>query len=128
MRRGKSAPAFLSAIALFFLTSVLGCGGGSGSSSPTASPTPVPVPQSITVVPVIPTLAAGTTQQLVAIAHFANNTSLLDTQFANWSSSASNIATVGNTPGSRGLVTGASTGSTEVTAEVRGVSSSTTVT
>ena len=128
VRQARFARFALPGIALLLLAGLAGCGGGSGQSAPTPSPSPTPAPQSITVVPVAPQIANGTTQQLVAVAHFANNTSAVVTRFVNWTSSSTGIATVGNSTADKGLVSGSSVGQADVTAEMSGVSSSTTVT
>src|SRR5262249_7493519 len=67
---------------------------------------------SITVLPVNPVIATGTTVQLVAFGNFSDGTVQNLTTQASWSSATSSIAQVSNTSPTIGLVTGASAGST----------------
>jgi trimeric autotransporter adhesin len=84
--------------------------------------------KSITVVPVNPMIARGTTVQLTATGNFSDGSVQDLTTQVSWSSGNSGIATVSTTPGSQGLATGVSVGNTPITATFDGVSGSTTVT
>jgi hypothetical protein len=84
--------------------------------------------QSITLEPVNPVIANGTTVQLHAQGNFSDGTTQDLTSCVTWSSGNNGIATVSNTAGTLGLVTGAGRGNTQITATLNGVSGSTTVT
>jgi uncharacterized protein YjdB len=79
---------------------------------------------SLTITPVNPSIANGTSVQLTATGIFSNGTTQNLTNSVSWTSSSTSVATVSST----GLVTGASPGSTTITATQGGVSASTTVT
>jgi uncharacterized protein YjdB len=89
---------------------------------------------SIEITPPDPSLANGTTVQLSATGAFSDGTTQDLTTQVSWTSGSAAIATVGDTPGSstvasdNGQVTGLSVGNTSITAELNGVSGSTTVT
>ncbi|MBV8135742.1 MAG: Ig-like domain-containing protein [Deltaproteobacteria bacterium] len=83
---------------------------------------------SITLVPVNPLVAKGTTVQMAAQGNF-NDGSVQDlTTQVSWSSSNSSIAQVSNTSGTMCLVTGVSAGNIQITATFNGVQGSTAVT
>jgi 6-phosphogluconolactonase (cycloisomerase 2 family) len=84
--------------------------------------------KSITVVPVNPVTAKGTTVQLAAEGTFSNGNVQDLTNQVTWSSGNSGIATVSTAPGTQGLVTGVSVGNTPITATLNGIAGSTTVT
>lgn len=71
---------------------------------------------SITVEPVKPAIAKGTTVQLAAQGTFSNGSVQDLTNQVTWSSGNSGIATVSTSPGTLGLVTGVSVGNTPITA------------
>ena len=71
---------------------------------------------SIEVTPVNPTLPDGLTRQFTATATFSDLTTADVTDMVTWSSSQPAAATVSNAPGSRGLATGVSPGTTEILA------------
>ena len=80
---------------------------------------------SLTITPVNPSIANGTSLQLTATGIFSDGSTQNLTNSVNWTSSTPAVATV---TGSGGLVTGASVGSTTITATQGGVSATTTVT
>jgi trimeric autotransporter adhesin len=84
----------------------------------------------IQVTPVDPQVPAGLTQQLTATGIFTDNTSQNLTATAQWSSSAVETATVGNSGSDKGLVTGVAANATPatITAAVGDVSGTTDVT
>jgi uncharacterized protein YjdB len=83
---------------------------------------------SITVVPVNPVIAKGTTVQLAAQGTFSNGIVQDLTNQVTWSSGNSGIATVSTAAGTLGLVTGVGVGNTPITATLTGIAGSTTVT
>ncbi|MDP1826435.1 MAG: Ig-like domain-containing protein [Archangium sp.] len=95
--------------------------GLSGTLSVTVTPATL---EAIDVTPALPTLAKGTTQQLTATARFSDSTTQDVTSQVTWTSAATAAATVD----AAGLVTAVDTGSAVVTAELNGVSGSTTIT
>ncbi|MGO9450365.1 MAG: beta strand repeat-containing protein [Candidatus Binataceae bacterium] len=100
----------------------------SGNSGSTIVIVTAPSLSSIAISPSNPSLAQGTTQQLAATGNFSDGTSQDLTSSASWTSSADNVASVSNTPGSHGLVTGLNAGTANITATQNGVSGSTGVT
>ncbi|MBV8135743.1 MAG: Ig-like domain-containing protein [Deltaproteobacteria bacterium] len=79
---------------------------------------------SIAVTPSNPTIAQGETLQLIATAHYSNGTMQDMTSSVTWNSSSSGVASVSST----GLVSGLTTGSSDITAQQPGgLSGSTTV-
>ncbi len=84
--------------------------------------------KSITVMPVNPVVAKGTTVQMAAFGNFSDGSvQNLSTQVG-WSSANSSIAQVSNASGTQGLVTGLSAGNTAITATFNGIQGATTVT
>jgi 6-phosphogluconolactonase (cycloisomerase 2 family) len=87
---------------------------------------------SITVTPPDPSIAKGTTVQLIATGTFSDGSTQSLTTKVGWTSGNNAIATVSNAPsavgGGGGLVTGVDVGSTPITATLKGISGSTTVT
>ncbi len=84
---------------------------------------PVPL-VSISVTPVNPSIAPGTTIQFIAIGIYANDARQNLTALATWSSSDPGVATIG----ANGLATSQSVGSTTITATYGGFTGSTTLT
>jgi hypothetical protein len=80
----------------------------------------------LSISPPTPSLARGTGLQLVALGSFTDGSSADLTSQASWSVDAN--ATVSNAAGSQGLVTATALGAAHVTATLRGVSGSATVT
>ena len=79
-----------------------------------------PTLQSITITPVAPILAAGTSLQLTATGVYSDQTTIDLTNQVSWTTSNDNIATVDPT----GLLTGEKTGFATITASFQGVSDS----
>jgi hypothetical protein len=96
-----------------------------GSTNLTVNPASL---VSITVTPANPEIAKGTTQQFTATGLFSDNSIQDVTTTATWSSSDTNVATVGNTIGSKGLTTGLAGGAATVTATSGDISGSTLLT
>jgi hypothetical protein len=94
--------------------------GVSGSSTVTVSPATL---SSIQVSPNPQTVAAGASTQLSATGVYSDAKTYDLTNVATWLSSSASVAAVSNAAGSRGLVTGLSAGSTNVTAVFQGVTS-----
>ena len=80
--------------------------------------------KSITITPVNPSIANGTSMQLTATGIFSDGSTQNLTNSVSWSSSSAAVGTVSST----GLVAGAGVGSTTITATQAGVSATTTVT
>jgi len=97
----------------------------SGSANVTVTP---PTLDSITVEPVNPSIAKGTEIQLMATGNFSDGTTQDLTDAATWTSAASTVAAVGDTAGSKGLVSGLTVGSAAITASFGAVDGSSTVT
>jgi N-acetylneuraminic acid mutarotase len=90
---------------------------GSISGSTTLTVTP-PIVQSIAITPNPATTGVGITAQLTATATYSNNSTANVTATATWTSAMQSIATIG---GNTGLTSGASTGSTTITAAIGSV-------
>jgi hypothetical protein len=99
--------------------------GVSGTTTLTVTPA---VLVSLSVTPTNPSIAKGTNQQFIATGTFSDNSTQNMTSAAQWSSSDSSIASVGNISGSRGLASAAAVGSATISASVGGVSGSSTLT
>jgi hypothetical protein len=70
----------------------------------------------------VPSIANGTSTQFTAVAFFSDGTTMDITNLADWSSSDAGRAGVNNGDSSKGLVTGASGGSANISASYGGVS------
>ena len=92
-----------------------------GTASVNVKPPPV---ASVTITPAAPSTTVGATVQLTATA-LSNAGAVLSGRAVTWSSANPNIATVGVTTGAVG---GVSVGSTQITANIEGVTASVTVT
>lgn len=77
---------------------------------------------------VSPIIAMGTTFQFMALGTFSTNYRDDVTSSVTWSSSDNAIATISNAPGSKGLASAISSGTTTITATSGAVSASTTLT
>jgi trimeric autotransporter adhesin len=108
-----------SQIVAVLAAALLGCSGGSGYGSPTTPPTPV-----LTSILVAggSTVAVGAALQVTASPRDQNGNAIAAT--VNWSSGATNIATVNGS----GVVTGVAPGTAVITASSGSVSANTTVT
>jgi hypothetical protein len=102
---------------ILFVAYLAGCsGGGGGSYGITGQTTPATL-VSIEVSPGNPCIAMGTATQLKATGIYSDSTKKDLTSSVSWSSSAADVATVSNAPGSNGLATsGTTTGSTTIKA------------
>ena len=80
------------------------------------SPPPPASLVSISVSPISPSIAPGTTLQLTAQGTFSNGVKQNLTSSVTWESSDASIATVSDTTGSKGLATAVSAGTTTITA------------
>lgn len=100
-------------------------GGVLGSTTLTVTPA---VLLSIDLIPANPTVSVAGVRQLTAVGTYSDGTVADVTASASWSSNNPNAGTVSNAPGSQGVVTGVSVGSTEITAVYAGVIGTTTVT
>jgi trimeric autotransporter adhesin len=98
-----------------------------GSSHSTTS-VAAAVLQSIAVTPANPSVPKGESEHFTATGTFSDNLSFDITTQVHRSSSATGVATISNTQGSQGLATALATGNSTVTADLDGVSSSTTLT
>src|SRR6202012_4038405 len=78
---------------------------------------------SIEVTPVSPSIALGTTQQLVATGVYTDHSTRNLTSQVAWTSRATWIATVSNDKGSVGLVAPVTVGSSQISASLSGVTS-----
>src|SRR5262249_38501040 len=90
------------------------CGGG-GSGGPPPSNL-----QSLTIDPVNPLIAVGTNVQLHATGTFKNRTTKDLTQSVTWLSGDTTVANVTNTPGTKGLASGAGSGLTTIKVKFKG--------
>lgn len=78
--------------------------------------------QSLTITPNDFQLAVYDTRQLTLYATYTDGTVADATQIATWTSSRPDRAEVSNAPGTRGLVTGISSGNAQITAQLGGMS------
>jgi hypothetical protein len=69
----------------------------------------------IDIAPISPSIAVGAQQQFTATGHFSDGSSSDLTKQANWSSSATSVATIQNVGVNPGLATGVSAGQTNIT-------------
>ena len=83
---------------------------------------------SIEVTPTNPSIANGLSDALQATGIYTDNSTHDLTSSVTWSSSVASVASVSNTPGSNGLATTSSPGSTTITATLGGTSGSTNLT
>lgn len=83
-------------------------------------------PVSVSVTPMNPTVAKGTTQQFVASARFTDDSVRTVTEEASWSSATPATATVGDggASGAKGLARGVNVGGTQIRATYQGVTGS----
>jgi YD repeat-containing protein len=107
-------------------TAVITASSGAISGSTTFTLT-APVAASLNVSPADFALPLGGAEQLAAQLVFSDNTTQNVTQTATWSSSATNVATVSNSAGSQGLVTGVAVGTATIMATSNSISGSSTL-
>jgi uncharacterized protein YjdB len=87
--------------------------------------------QSITINPVNPVISTnvlGKTLQLVLVGQYSDGTTKFLSESATWSSSNTSVATISSTPGTNGLATNVSYGTTTVTASYAGQTATATLT
>jgi trimeric autotransporter adhesin len=82
---------------------------------------------SITITPPNPSIAKGTTVQLIATGNYTDGSTQDLTSQVSWTSGDNTIAQVSGALGTIGLVTGLNMGSTSIAATLNGISGSTTV-
>jgi hypothetical protein len=82
----------------------------------------------IYVTPALVTIGVGTTQQFTASGIWTDGSTADLTPGVTWTSSATNVATISNVAGSRGLATGVAVGSTTITGQYAGRTDATTLT
>lgn len=109
---------WFAAIVAVMLGGWVACGGGGTAAPPVVSLT------SVSVTPQTPSIAVGSTGQLVATAHYSDGTSTVVTSTASWSSSDTTKVTVSTA----GVVTAVAAGSATVSATFQSVTGSTSVT
>jgi len=107
-------------VALMIMFIMAGCGGGKSSSPATLV--------AIAVTPVSRSIAPGTSTQFSAQGIYSDNSVQILTSSVTWSSVNSDVATVSDSPGSKGLATAVTTGSAAITAAFGGISGSATLT
>ncbi len=82
---------------------------------------------SIDVTPASASIANGTTRQFVATGTYTDGSSQILTDSVSWSSSSTGVATISNAESSEGLASGASVGTSTITATQGGVSGTATL-
>src|SRR5262245_58346881 len=90
------------------------CGGEGGGGGPVTNL------QSLTIEPVNSSIAAGTTLQLHATGTYKNKTTKDLTDKVTWRSKATDVASVSNATGTKGLASGAGVGATTIIVELHG--------
>jgi hypothetical protein len=80
---------------------------------------------SLEITPTNPSIAPGATQQFTATGKYRDNTTKNLTSDSNWSSIPTNIATISNTAGTKGLATARATGTAAIGASFGGYTKST---
>jgi hypothetical protein len=121
---------FRQAGSFVYYCTVHGSDNGNGTASGMAGTIKVvgaTTPVSIAVMPANPGISPGSTQQFMAMGSFSDGTTQDVTTQVTWASANSAIATISNAPGSQGLATGVSVGTTTITATLGGVVGSTPV-
>jgi Bacterial Ig-like domain (group 2) len=110
------------ALALLLSACGGGGGGGSGSNAGASNPGGGPSVTAIAITPPNSTTPLGVSAQLTATATYSNGTTGNVTAQASWSSSNPQVASVGTSGGTNGLVVPVSAGATVITASLGGVS------
>ena len=80
---------------------------------------------SVAVTPTHPSIAAGTSAELTATGGYSDGSTQDLTHLVTWSSADTEVVTVSNADGGRGIATGVASGTTEVSATLEGVTGST---
>lgn len=99
-----------------------------GQSASTGLTIGAAVARSVSVTPASASLSKGSTRQYTATATFSDGVARDVTASATWTSSSTAVATVGNTAGSKGLVTAVSVGNSTIGASFQDISGSTALT
>jgi len=120
---GSQGLAFGAAVGSSTISATLG--GTAGTTLLTVTPATL---DSITITPVNPTLPKGMKLQFTATGTYSDSTTQDLTTQVTWSSSATTVATVSNTAGSRGLATAVDLGTTTIAATMSGVTATTLLT
>ena len=115
---------YLTVLGMLFTNAGCGGGGGGGGDTPAVAPTLV----SIAVTPANSSLAVGSSGQFAAVGSFSDSTTRDLTSSVTWSSSANTIALVSDVAGTKGTVTGVSTGTATITASLGSISGATDLT
>ncbi len=115
LRNALSTPRFIATIILLSLVTVSGCHRSSGSSHPL----------SLQITPTNPSVAANTSVQLTATAIYSDNRHADVTSRVSWATSNIAVATVG---ASDGKASGVATGTATISANLQGVTTTTTIT
>jgi trimeric autotransporter adhesin len=108
-------------------TTLISAALGAASASTTLTVTSATL-VSIEVTPTNPSIANGLTEALQATGIYTDNSTHDLTSSVTWSSSVSAVASVSSAPGTNGVVTAATPGSTTITATLGGISGSTNLT
>lgn len=111
-------------------TSISAIDPSSGIGNATILTVTAAVLTSITITPVNPSIARGTTQTFTATGNYGDGSTQDLSSVVTWSSSDTQVATLSNVPGSSGLATSHAVGSTTVTAidPTSGIEASTSLT
>jgi trimeric autotransporter adhesin len=84
--------------------------------------------QSIAVTPASPSIAAGLTEQFIAMGTYSDKSTQNLTSQVTWASATTSVATISNASGSQGLATGVSAGTSTISATLGGITDSTVLT
>ncbi len=93
---------------------------GITSAIDTLTVTP-PALASITVAPVIPSVAKGLTEQFTAMGTYSDGTTANLTNQVTWASGTASVATISNSAGNQGLASTLAVGTTAITASLSGI-------
>ncbi len=99
-----------------------------GVSSNTTMTVAAAALESIAIAPASPSVPKGDDEDFTATGTFSDNSTSDITNQVNWTSSATNVATISNAAGSQGSASTLAIGSTTITAALSGISSHTTLT
>jgi len=116
--RLKSRVSFI--LLCFVALSVAGCGGGSNSQQtpPPTGTTPLLQLTAISVAPPDSSAPMGMTQQFIGTGSFSDGSKQDISSEVTWSSANAGTASISNNPGSVGMATAVSPGSTTITASL----------
>jgi trimeric autotransporter adhesin len=119
---GGASPGLLESFAVGTATITATVSGGTISSSSNLAVSSA-VLVSLAVTPAATTLAAGTTQQYVAIGTYSDNSTQNLTSAVNWNSDTTTAATISNTPASNGLASAVGAGLANISASLGAITS-----